>query len=318
MKKKTILKDLWVVILDIFAVNLSYYMALLIRFYKNGIFHPNVGRYIPDFIQFSPYYTVIAIVIFFFFRMYGGMWRYAGLSDMNRIIGGSFTASAVHVLVTLIFIERMPISYYVIGAALQFVFLALIRFSYRILMAEKKRFKREETIPVLVVGSGDLGRKVIRHLEENTPYRAAAILGEGSGQTMNGIPVVGFDNLERVTDKAEKIFIADNGLSLEQRDRINSTAGDKEIQDFTGALSNMTGAVPVTGLLETIGSRITLVIDGKEKSYRSGAEAISDLHTKYIVTSIKGDRIEIVLKPDDGLAYLRQHAEETGEELSFF
>ena len=41
MKKKVILKDLWIIVLDIIAVNLSYYLALLIRFFVNGKFRPS-------------------------------------------------------------------------------------------------------------------------------------------------------------------------------------------------------------------------------------------------------------------------------------
>ena len=70
--------------------------------------------------------------------------------------------------------------------------------------------------------------------------------------------------------------------------------------------------------MERIDSPVALIIDGKEKMYKNGTEALSDLHTKYIVTEIKGEKITIKLKSDDGMAYLRQHAEETGEELSFF
>lgn len=41
-------RDLWVVLLDIIAVNLSYYLALLIRFFDNttyGIFKATKPQY---------------------------------------------------------------------------------------------------------------------------------------------------------------------------------------------------------------------------------------------------------------------------------
>ena len=316
LKKKAVLNDLWILVLDIIAVNLSYYLALLIRFFVNGEFRPTVKYYLTDFAHFAPFYTIIAIAIFFLFKLYGGMWMYAGLNDMNRIIVGSLTASVIHVVGTLIFIRRMPITYYVIGAVLQLVFLIIIRFSYRVLLVEKKKLKREEFIPAMVVGSGELGRKVIRHLEENTPYRASVIIGEGSGRTMDGIPVVGMEELEKVKDKVKAIFIADKELKDTDREKLKATGVD--ISDFTGALTNMTGAVPVTGLMESIVSPVTVVIDGKENTYKNGSEALANLHTKYLVTGIKGDKLKIELKPDDGMAYLRQHKEETGEELSFF
>ena len=77
-------KDLWIVVLDIIAVNASYLLALLIRFFVNGAFRPIVtNSYLPAFWQFAPFYTVACIVIFIAFRLYGGMWTYAGLNDMK-------------------------------------------------------------------------------------------------------------------------------------------------------------------------------------------------------------------------------------------
>ena len=39
----TVSKDIWIVILDIIAVNLSYLLALLIRFYIHFQFRPSVA-----------------------------------------------------------------------------------------------------------------------------------------------------------------------------------------------------------------------------------------------------------------------------------
>lgn len=315
MKKKEILKDLWIVVLDIIAVNLSYFLALFIRFFRNGMFQGSTAKYLDGFYHMAPWYTVIAIVIFFLFRLYGGMWTYAGLNDMNRILGGSLCASVLYVAVSWIFILRMPITYYVIGAVLQLVFVIIIRFAYRVLLAEKKRLRRETRVPAVVVGAGDLGKRVIKHLQDNTPYKPEAILSRtGEGRTLDGVPVFGMDQLDRIGGKV--VFIADNELDAKTMEKIRAAAS--EVQDFTGALSNLTGDVPVTGLLEKISSPVTLEIDGTEKKYANGAEALIELRTKYIVTGIKGEKIRISLKSDDGMAYLRQHAEETGEELSFF
>lgn len=38
--KQTIKSDLWIILLDILAVNLSYYLALLIRFFDNRKLRP--------------------------------------------------------------------------------------------------------------------------------------------------------------------------------------------------------------------------------------------------------------------------------------
>ena len=66
----------WVLLLDIVAVNLAYYGALVIRFY-NAFWQPtNIGYYLEYFYRFTPWYTVLAIAVFFLFRLYDGMWVY--------------------------------------------------------------------------------------------------------------------------------------------------------------------------------------------------------------------------------------------------
>ena len=313
-------KDLWILLLDIIAVNAAYFLALILRFYVNFQFRPTVSYYLTDWLHFTPFYTVACIIVFALFRLYGGMWRYAGINDMNRIIGANLVTAALHVAGTLLFVRRMPITYYVIGALLQFFLVVLIRFGYRMLLVEKKKLKKTERVPALVVGSGDLGRKVVRHLEDGGAYAPVAVAGSGAGRSMDGIPVVSLSEIAgTIRDKGvQAVFIADVDLSGEQRRNIETAAGKREIIDFTGALSNMTGAVPVTGLLETITGPVTICTDGQTRQYETGAAAIADLHTRYLVTGIKGDRLTIDLVKDDGMAYLRQHQAETGEELSFF
>ena len=75
-----------------------------------------VNRYMPAWVGFTPWYTMLALIIFMAFRLYGGMWRYAGINDMNRIIGASAVTTVLHVAGTIIFFTRMPLTYYIIGA----------------------------------------------------------------------------------------------------------------------------------------------------------------------------------------------------------
>ena len=111
-----IAQNLWTVILDIVAVNAAYYLTLLLRFYMNGEFKDvATNSYMPSFESFAPYYTVLAIAVFIVFRLYGGMWQFAGINDMNRILGANAVTVVIQVLGTsLIFPPllhpRMPLT----------------------------------------------------------------------------------------------------------------------------------------------------------------------------------------------------------------
>ncbi len=326
MKKiwKNVKKDLWIVLLDIVAVNAAYFLALLLRFYVNNEFRPTVSYYLTDWVKFTPFYTVLCIVAFAIFRLYGGMWRYAGLNDMNRIIASSVVTTILQVVGTALFIRRMPITYYIIGGILQFLFVALIRFAYRLLLVEKKKVtgRKSPAVPAMIIGAGETARKAIRHLDD-TPFRPVVAVDEQSdGQMLDGIPVVA--DYASSLSAVRAVFIADPHLSAEKRKEIKqkTEAAGIELQDYTGYLSNLGGNIPLSTLLSIAQGTVTLTVDGKTVQYASGEEALSSLKGRYDVAAI--DNPSVTLRRPSSAAYVgyeawaRQHKEETGEDVSFF
>lgn len=328
---KVIAQNLWTVILDIVAVNVAYFLALLVRFYvQNQMTDEALLYYLPTFANFAPYYTVACIVLFILFRLYGGMWQFAGINDMNRIIGANAVTVAIQVIGTwLIFPPqegpaRMPVSYYVIGAILQFALIALIRFGYRILLVEKRKVtgRKVSVVPALVIGAGETARKAIAHMED-TPYRAIAAADEKSaGKTLNGIPVVA--DYRKTLQSVKAVFIADRQLDAEKRREIreNCEAEGIEVQDYTGVLSNLGGRVPVASLLSISRGPVTLVTEWGERTFQDGEEALRELQDRYEVDSIEGAKV-FLRKSTSGAyigydAWAEQHKEDTGEEVSFF
>ena len=105
---------------DIFVVNISYYLALVIRFWVNNNFRPIANNvYIPAYENFTPYYTILTIIVFIVFQLYSSKWKFAGLNDLNRILSANIVTAIIHVLGTILFVQRMPITYYCIGAFIQ-------------------------------------------------------------------------------------------------------------------------------------------------------------------------------------------------------
>lgn len=317
--KNFIENDLWILFLDIIAVNASYYMALLIRFFIAFRFTSSLGHYMEYFYRFTPFYTVLAILVFAGFRLYGGMWRYAGLNDMNRIITANIVTAIIHVAGTLLFVARMPISYYLLGAFIQLFAIMVIRFSYRFIEMEKSRLERRkgEHVPALVVGSGEYGQKIVHYLYDNTPFRAVAIAGEDSGRFMDGIPIVPMEDIQKQIEnkKIQAIFIADENLTKEQRKALYATG--LEVQDYTGYLSNLSGVLPLSSLLEVTEGPVTIVIKGKEKVYPSAQDARNSLVERYDVKSVQSPRIELRKSYTDE-SWIQEYEEETGEDVSFF
>lgn len=243
--KQTIKSDLWIILLDILAVNLSYYLALLIRFYVNFEFRPTVSYYLTDFSHFAPFYTVLCIAIFWYWKLYGGMWRYAGINDMNRIIIANLCTVVVQVLGTILFIRRMPITYYIIGAVLQFIFVSLIRFAYRLAVIERHKLKgKPDAKNAAVIGAGDIGRLVLKQVEDSPAYRPIAIVditGEMSGKMLDGVPVYRVEDIERIIEEHDirAIFIGEAEMDSNLRTKMKGIAEKNNIAfiDNTGYLT---------------------------------------------------------------------------------
>ena len=329
MKKiwDTIAKDLWIVLLDILAVNASYFLALLIRFYVNFTFRPTVNYLLGDWAKFAPFYTVLAILTFAAFRLYGGMWRYAGINDMNRIIGASLVTGVIQIVGTALFIRRMPVTYYVIGAILQFFFVSLIRFGYRILLVEKKKMASRNipTVPTLIVGAGENGRKILKHMEDSALKPVAILDEKNAGKSLDGIPVIG-GGLEEAIRKylIKEIVLADSHIDQESRQKIKEMAGKHEIEllDYTGYLVNLGGRLPLTALLEISRGNVRINIEGEEKEFENGEAALKAIKDRYDVVAVENLRVD--LKKPAATAYVgyeawaMQYKAETGDDVSFF
>lgn len=240
MKKKSYLNDLWTILLDIIAVNAAYFLALLVRFFVGGKFYASLRELPYLYSKFAPFYTFICIAVFFLFKLYGGMWRYAGLNDINRIVIANAITFVVQVVGTLIFVQRMPLTFYFIGAALQFLFVVIIRFAYRIIMVERSRISRKQA-DALVVGSGEEAHYILRLLNNGIVYRPLCVVDKNnSGRLMDGLPV--YDSLEEALEKHYRIdyvFIADTSLDSKEKGAIYDFCKEKElsVRDYTSFFS---------------------------------------------------------------------------------
>ena len=286
--------NLWVILLDLLSVNASYFLALMIRFYVNWTFRPIVmSEYLPTFQQFAPWYSIVALIVFAYFRLYNGIWRYAGLNDLNRIIFANFCTLIVQIVGTCLFIKRMPLSYYVIGSILQLAFTFTIRFGYRILTTEigKLSSRNVPTVNAIVIGLGEIGRQVIQEIRENKKFTIAAIVENSTqGKFFDGIPVIGIEKLFTAIEKQDVqcIFIADQQLGEEKRRKIFAYCEEKklDIQDYTGALANADETVSLSALLNLVKAKVVLQQGDNEAEYDTGHQAQKELTERYTIESI--------------------------------
>ena len=327
MKKDTVYfdlkKDAWVVILDVIAVNLSYFLALILRYYLRFRLVPAAAEFLMVFYKFAPIYSVIAVVVFLLFRLYGGMWEYASINELNRIVPASITASVLYVIGTIILFKRMPIAYYGIGAVIQLVFLLVIRYSYRFIALERQRIanRAAPVQKVMVVGADVTAKKILKYLETESALKPVVVVDEKSREkSVHGLPVV--LNVREAVEQfgINCILLADPLLNENRRDEIVKLCEEKNIEllDYAGFFRNQLGVLSLVEIVKVIDSPAAIKVG--DRCFETVEEAMQDMHGRYRVESIKGDKITIEVRPyDDKMDdWAKTYKQETGEDVSFF
>lgn len=327
------------VLFDILAVNFSYFIALLVRFYVNHEFNIWAVQYVPAFLTFAPWYTAACLVVFVVFQLYNSRWKYAGLNDMNRILAANVITWAIQILGSSIFVQRMPLTYYAIGGVIQVSLIAVSRFSYRLFLLERTRVRGRKTstsIPVMIVGVGDTSHMVRRHLErdvENAVYPVCLVdfRGDDFGSLQEGLPVV--NGVEKIPGAIEKygvecVILADSTMPDQVRKSIREICASREVevQDFAVYFQDARGAVTLRSLMEYTKGEVELVMNGERRVFPNAEQAVLSVTGRVVVRSVcaRDNRLVVelqkdVLVPNDlKEEWVQTYEKQTGEDISFF
>jgi len=214
-------------IYDVIVVNGAYFLALWLRY--DCKFSEIQAEHLKAWLEFIPINTIVCLLVFRIAHLYHSIWQFASYDELVRTAFASATASVIHaVAITLIF-GRMPISYYLVGAGLQFVLVLAIRFGYRFVLLERRRWRKDVqnamASRVMLIGAGIAGQMILRdlHNTEKVNERVCCIIDDNQNKWnryIDGVPVVGgreniLLNVEKF--KIEKIYLAIPSASPEER-----------------------------------------------------------------------------------------------------
>ena len=170
--------SLFMMIYDAIAVAMSYFLALWLRFDCRFSMVPSA--YFKTWLHFVPIYAMFCVFIFAFLRLYKSIWRFASYSELFRVILSSMITAVGHVSILYVLCQRfrkfypvyrMPYSYYIIGAIIQFCLILGIRFAYRFILlvaSETGRNRvRNGAENVMVIGAGSAGQMIIRDINSS-------------------------------------------------------------------------------------------------------------------------------------------------------
>ncbi|MCR5487716.1 MAG: polysaccharide biosynthesis protein [Lachnospiraceae bacterium] len=169
-------------------------------------------KYRDAYFHFIPIYMVAAVVIFWCFRLYQSVWKYASFIELWHIIAASTVASLLHGAGITILYLRMPVSYYFLGAGIQFTLIASMRFMYRFvdLIRSSLAASGANKQKALIIGAGDAGRMTVRELKSSmqSDVIPCCIIDDDPGKWnryIDGVPIVG--GKDSILESVEKYGI---------------------------------------------------------------------------------------------------------------
>ncbi len=210
---------------DAVSVSVSFLIALWLRFDCRFTLIPQ--EYYSAWLRFIPYYAVICLAIFWGFKLYQSIWRFASFNELERIILANTIAGLVHIVGITLLVYRMPISYYAMGIVLQTIFVVGIRFAYRfVLLLRGVRGKRGRGVHrVMLIGAGEAGQLILHDLmkSRDSQDRVCCIIDDNPNKWnryVDGVPVVGgrediLLNCEKY--KIDRIYLAIPSASAEAK-----------------------------------------------------------------------------------------------------
>lgn len=270
----------FLMVYDAIVINFSYFFALWLRF--DFVFSKIEPQYLEAWLKFTPFYTVFALAVFWFMKMYNSIWRFASSDELAKTMAANIVTTLIHVVLITVFIKRMPISYYIVGAVCQFVLTLGIRFSYRFVRLEKNVYTRMKLQKAeeraMIIGAGSAGQLIIRDLlhAEGAGVAPCCVIDDNPNKwerTIEGIPIVGgrediLSNVEKY--KITQILFAIPSISMEERRDILNICKETscELKILPGVYQIATGEVSISKMkpvaVEDLLGRDTVKVDMHE------------------------------------------------------
>lgn len=302
MKFKLFYKNFFIVLgIDLILLAASFYGAHLVRFdFEIPIKTCLSIKWV------LPVIITLKIVIFYFFDLYRGMWRYTSLADLFNIIKGS-TLSTLIIISIVLFKTRfhgLSRSVFVIDWCLTILFISAFRLSVRLYF---ERFSNKKTwenlfstilglLPrrhygrknLIIIGAGDCGEKIYREIRDNArlQYNIVGFLDDDStkvGKKIHGVPVLSY--ISDISDVVNKMKVNEALIAI-------PSASSKQMRNI---IEHCKGSdidfKTIPGMGELIGGKVTISAI-REVAYRDllGREIVK-LDEKQIGAYLNGQTV---------------------------
>ena len=166
-------------LLDIIATYLSYWLASILANVKGEVFVNNEIYFVLGILAF------INVVVLATFRLYNNLWEYASIDEVIQIVGATVLGTLGGAVFLWIIGTRLPIRVFVVSCFLLIFFMGGIRFVFRFMRQKGRAIASSQRTcdrpRTLVVGAGETGSLAIGRMASKDPL-------------MPGIPIVATDD----------------------------------------------------------------------------------------------------------------------------
>lgn len=214
------------VLTDALLLALAYVGAHLLRF--EFVLTP---QGLDQITQILPWIIPAKLIIFFFFGLYKGMWRYSGLHDFWRL-SEACLFSSLFIIAMELFLHRFTgfsRAVFIFDGILTFVLMGGMRMAIRTYFAAKSGSKASGAFPfsgirakmkdfkrILIIGAGGSGEKILREIFDNPhlDYKVVGFLDDDPkkrGRALHGVSVLGsVDRLPKIVKgyEIDQVFIS--------------------------------------------------------------------------------------------------------------
>jgi FlaA1/EpsC-like NDP-sugar epimerase len=177
---------------DLVMIPLAWLGAYWLRFNLGDI----PEEYLVQALEWLPWVLVLQGAMFWYHGLYRGVWRFASMPDLARIVQAVTWGVALFGLLTYLFgpIPRVPRSVYLLDFVLLVALLGGPRFVYR--WVKDRRLTGGQGKQALIVGAGRAGEMLARDLlrDPGHTYRPVAFVDDDlrkKGKDIHGLPVIG-------------------------------------------------------------------------------------------------------------------------------
>lgn len=193
--KKLFVRRFLLVLLDIFFINLASIFAILTRFDFRLVLVEQ--RYWEVLLNYFILDTAITIAIFFFFKLYHSLWRYAGAEELINILLACGIAGVIQLICLRLLKFYVPRSFYPLHMVYLIILITGCRFLYRFGRILLNRYHPGRAKSrMMIIGAGEAANVIIKEIVSSTYLEGIVVCAiddniQKKGSYIQGVKILG-------------------------------------------------------------------------------------------------------------------------------